>query len=138
MDGGSGNAIEIAGGIKVSGSNKAAFVLTADNTNLSGLGYVNPIGVRINNALCNNDPNAMIFVTQIWRQSPVSLGIGSGTSSLEYGAPVYPYYNSSDGYWYVVHYLDGVAGYRDGGFTPNEITVAPVAGSQYNILIIKQ
>ena len=105
---------------------------------MSGLGYSDIHGVRIDNALCNNDPNAMIFITQVWRQAPVSLGIGAGTTTIEYGAPVYPYYNTSDGYWYVFHYFGGVAGYRDGGFTPNETYIQPTVGSKYNILIVKQ
>ncbi len=51
---GAGYALELTGGgIRVTGSNKPAF-------QLNGVG-----NIEINSPLCNNNPNAMIFVTQI-------------------------------------------------------------------------
>jgi hypothetical protein len=137
VDGGGGNALEIAGGIKVSGANKAAFILTADNSNLSGLGFVDPHGVRIDNALSNNNPTAIILVTQVMTGPPTIVIPSSGTLTSDIGAPIYVYYHT-DGYWYVVQHSSGVGGYGDGGFTPHEVYTHPVVGSKYNVLIINQ
>lgn len=55
---GAGNALIINNGaIKVSGTNKAAFVHTVTNAN-----KVTPTNTQIDNPLCNGDPNAIILV----------------------------------------------------------------------------
>jgi hypothetical protein len=53
-----GTALELDGAIKVSGSNKAAFVHTATAANTGGTHIT-----TLDNLLTNGDPNALLFVT---------------------------------------------------------------------------
>ena len=65
VNGGAQNALEISGGIKVSGNNKPAFQLTVDASNLIYSLSSDLIGFKIDNVFCNNDPNALIFITPV-------------------------------------------------------------------------
>ena len=84
INGGSGNALEIGGGIKVSGNNKAAFQLTIDATNRYPPGVGSTVwGFTIDNALCNNDPNALIFITPVQYKKTFSVDYNAGTGKWQ-------------------------------------------------------
>jgi len=106
-------ALDIANGpLKVSGSNPVAFVV--NNANSSCINYQIPgdgIVLLIDNPYCNNDPNAMLFITNRnnwW--SIVDAVVGVSYSS---------YYNK----WYI---------------HDTEIGEDIGCGSEFNVLVIKQ
>lgn len=74
-----GAALEVAGGIKVSGSNKPAFVHTASATNIVSN------STCIDNVLTNGKPNAIVMVTQLFSATEVynnsSVGVFYRTAS---------------------------------------------------------
>jgi len=83
-------ALDVGGSIRFSGANPAAFTLTLKgNMMYNGTGpsaaidSVQGIYVKINHPVCNNDPDAMLFVT------PTS------------GKSMRVLYNELDGYWYM-------------------------------------
>lgn len=139
----SGNAIEISGGIKVSGSNKPAFTLTCDATNLTD-DYTPPVnyypghnyhGVWIDNTLSNGDPNAIILVTPV-----------------DYTFPYAVSYDSNAGKWKIKINPAGVtetscfgqANPQGVGCGAYYVSVMPYnpqtisAGNKFNVMIIKQ
>ncbi len=73
---GLGTALEIGnGGIKVTGTNKAAFVHTATPAN-----KLSANGTDVDNAMCNGDPNCILIVTQklnpsgiVYNNSPIGV-----------------------------------------------------------------
>ncbi len=77
--GAGGSALEISGGIKVSGSNKAAFIHVATTAN-------KPASIQnvtcIDNVLTNAKPNAIVIITQNF-----------GSSSVYNNSPVGVFYN---------------------------------------------
>jgi len=105
---GIGTPFELSNGaIKVSGTNKAAFVHTATVAN-----KISANGSDIDNALCNGDPNAFVFVTQ--RLNP--------TSIVYNNSPIGVYYNSR-GRWEIF----------------NETIGSPIpVNAQFFVLVIKQ
>ncbi len=103
VTGGTGTALQVDGAIRVTGT-KAAFKhdVTADNT-----GPVSTFTV-VNNPLTNNDPNALLFITQ------------SGGGDL---GPIGVEYDSGSGRWRIKR-LDGGA--------------MPIGAASFNVLVIKQ
>ena len=138
-----GNALEISGGIKVSGNNKPAFVLTCDATNLTDnynppVNYVpgnNYHGVYIDNALSNGDPNAIILIT-----------------SIDYAAPFTVSYDTNVGKWKIkinssgadensCYGLANPQGGACGAYYVSVMGYSPQLlnpGNKFNVLIIKQ
>ncbi|HQW01117.1 MAG TPA: hypothetical protein PLV75_04975 [Saprospiraceae bacterium] len=92
-------ALDINGGIKVSGTAPAAFRLIANSSNM----YDDTLGlstdycryIRIDNAYANNNPDALIMITPL---EP---------------SPVCAWYYVEDGYWYIRSALQ----WRFGGLT---------------------
>ncbi|RYU95145.1 DUF7452 domain-containing protein [Emticicia agri] len=84
---GVGTALQIDNGtIKVSGSNRAAFVHTATVANKIGTNSTD-----IDNPMCNGDPNCLVFITQ--RLNPEGL--------IYNNSPVGVFYNSNRGKWVI-------------------------------------
>lgn len=108
--GGAANALDISGGIKVSGSNKPAFQLMVNAANqiISSTSHDgNQItGFVIDNALSNNDPNAMLFVT------PVATANNRNIKAFAVE------FNSGTGYWQVNAYIPG---YTSVGWTNENV-----------------
>ena len=146
VDGGSGNAIEVSGAIKVSGSYPTAFVVMASAGNLTD-GYTPPVNyssptyyqsVIIDNALCNADPNAILIVTQ--QRYPGS------------AFPISVYYDATLTKWKVSINPDqvnrsscyGIAsptGGCGGGYVKSVMEYLPGGlntGDKFNVLVIKQ
>ncbi|MFN8299553.1 MAG: hypothetical protein U0T75_10630 [Chitinophagales bacterium] len=82
---GVGTALEINnGGIKVSGTNKAAFVHTATVAN-----KLSANGTDVDNVLCNGDPNCFLIVTQKLNPSGIVYN----------NSPIGVYYNTTRNKW---------------------------------------
>jgi hypothetical protein len=121
-------ALELSGAIKVSGTNKAAFVLTATAGDIASNGHK----LIIDHPLSNNDPNAILFVT--------GRNIQDFTMNYDPGIGKWYLYTDqkkSEGYYDIR--------YKDWNNTNNMVTVEmlPVyylfaTGQKFNILIIKQ
>lgn len=105
---GVGIPFELSNGpIRVSGNNKAAFVHTATAANKKDLN-----GTDIDNALCNDDPNCFLIVTQ-----------KLGAANLVYNnSPIGVYYNPTRNRWEIF----------------NENNVAIPTNAQFNVWVIKQ
>jgi hypothetical protein len=83
-----GTAIEIEGGIKVTGTTRPAFVVgTGGNAT-----------VTINNALCNGNPNAIIIATPNTNSGP----------SANFVVPFSVFYNTATSRWIITR-MDGLA-----------------------------
>ncbi|UEG48821.1 hypothetical protein LK994_09250 [Ferruginibacter lapsinanis] len=138
VEGGTGTALEISGGIKTTGSTKAAFRLTADNSNLWDVinnitpSFNDPNGVRINSPLCNNNPNALIFITQVATNSPADINLSS------YGGNLYAYYLSASGYWYITQYPMVIKQWNGNPNFPIGKSTLFKVGDTFNVLIINQ
>ena len=82
---GLGTALEISNGaIKVSGTNKAAFVHTATPAN-----KLSANGTDVDNAMCNGDPNCILIVTQKLNPSGIVYN----------NSPIGVYYNTTRTKW---------------------------------------
>lgn len=107
----SGNALVLDGPIKVSGTRPTAFVLSGQTVTAGANGYVNGNTIRIENPLCDNDPNAMLIVTHN------NVGLAA-TLNKAYSV----YYNTGVNRWFI--YLDDAS--------------AMPANVVFNVMIIKQ
>ncbi len=67
--------IDVAGAIKVSGSNPAAFVHTATASSKNVGSCLTDQCTAIDNALINDDPDALLFVTQRYNEGEDSDGV---------------------------------------------------------------
>ncbi|MEO6556113.1 MAG: hypothetical protein ABIN92_01255 [Ferruginibacter sp.] len=139
INGGSDNALEIDGGIKVSGNNKPAFQLTVNAANALFWGNIytdKAYGFTIDNALCNNDPNALIFITAVGGERTKIFSV---------------MYNAGSGKWQCIASETGGEVYLDywevnlpGGVTSfindfqGKTAILFHTGDKFNILIIKQ
>jgi hypothetical protein len=104
---GVGVALEVDNGaIRLAGVNKAAFIHTATVGN-----KLSANGTDIDNAMCNGDGTALLFVTQ-----------RLGTGIVYNNAPVGVYYNTIRNKWEIF----------------NENNVAIPTGAQFHVLVIKQ
>jgi hypothetical protein len=113
---GAGTALEITNGaIKVSGANPAAFVVEVQEDS-----YYN--SYEIDHPLCNNDPNAMLFV--IYRQDNWPDG---GTRQIYH--PLMVRYKSATKRWYII---------KEDNDMPNQVGTPFYKGMRFNVLIIKQ
>lgn len=82
---GLGTALEVGnGGIKVSGTNKAAFIHTATPAN-----KLSANGTDVDNAMCNGDPNCILIVTQKLNPSGIVYN----------NSPIGVYYNTTRTKW---------------------------------------
>jgi hypothetical protein len=93
VNGGTGNALEIQGGIKVSGGQPAIFQLVATDLNLSDkniYGYYE--SVTIDNIYCNNDPTAIILITPLVNRSGVWVQYDTAINrwKIRFELPVFP------------------------------------------------
>jgi hypothetical protein len=103
---GTGTALEIGNGaIRVTGNNRTAFVHTATIATKVTLN-----GTIIDNAMCNGDPNCILFVTQ-------RLG-----NNIADNSPLGVFYDTSRQKW---------------GIFNQNLTEVPT-NTQFNILVIKQ
>jgi len=114
-----GAALEISGGIKVSGSNKVAFTHTAVAANVcSNI-------TCIDNVLTNNKPNAILIITQIYNPN--------GTSSGTYNpSPVGVYYSAASASVFPNKWC--VFNQGTNGSTPP----AMPANASFNVLVFNQ
>ncbi|NJK45540.1 MAG: hypothetical protein HC933_15835 [Pleurocapsa sp. SU_196_0] len=113
-----GAALEVSGGIKVSGGNKPAFVHQAIASNSFG-NYT-----CINNALTNNRPNAILIVTQNF--NPNGTLVDSGV-----------YNDESIGVFYGTSSLDPVAFNKWCIFNQDTSSLIPV-NADFNVLVFNQ
>ena len=106
---GLGTALKIDNGaIKISGTNRAAFVHTATLANKIGVN-----STEIDNVMCNNDPDCFLFVTQ--KQNP-------DAPSAYNNSPVGVAYNAAKNKWTIF----------------NENSSSITTNAQFNVLVIKQ
>ncbi|HET7436332.1 MAG TPA: hypothetical protein VFN10_16600 [Thermoanaerobaculia bacterium] len=102
---GMGTALEVDNGaIRITGTNRAAFIHTATDAN-----KFDANGTDIDNAMCNNDPNALLFVTQRY-------------SNVYNNSPIGVFYNPTRFRWEIF----------------NENNTAIPTNAQFNVLVIKQ
>jgi hypothetical protein len=95
------------GSIKVSGVNKSAFVHTATVAN-----KISSNGTDVDNPLCNGDPNAFLFVTQMLNPAAITYN----------NSPIGVYYNTARSKWEIF----------------NQNNAAIPTNAQFNVLVIKQ
>ncbi len=147
--GGLGTAIQISGGIKVSGL-KSAFQLTIDANNAILVGGIgdnkNDItGFVIDNILCNGKPDALIYVTAVANTLNTYVTYNASTSKWECYAQLISvkpvvYYNRQVTKHEHSIYNDAVEGESVSFIQDGNVGVLnlPKAGYKYNILIINQ
>lgn len=109
-------ALDVDGAIKVSGTNRAAFVHTATALN-SAVSSCEPGDhcTVIDNPMTNDDPNAMLFITQRYNEGDSLLGV---------------YNNASAGVWFEPTLNKWVIF--------NEGFEAMPVGAKFNVLVVKQ
>jgi hypothetical protein len=110
-----GNAIELQGGIKVSGTaaNRAAFQITANSGNLVSFIDAGEY-LRINSAYSNNNPTCMIFVTPIG-----DLTNGNPTSGISPAVFYDNFYNA----WFIQNRKNSTNGSITNGQTFNVMII---------------
>jgi hypothetical protein len=147
--GGLGTAIQISGGIKVSGL-KSAFQLAIDVDNAILIGGIgdnkNDIrGFVIDNILSNGKPDALIFVTGVDNSLNTYVTYNASTSKWECYAQLLStkpviYYNRQVTKHEHSIYNDAVEGESVSFISDGNVGVLnlPQAGYKYNILIINQ
>jgi hypothetical protein len=111
-----GAALELDGAIKVSGSNKTAFVHEATVASKVVPSCVNTQCTFIDNPLTNGDPNAMLIITQRYN-------VGSSLGGVYNDNPVGVWYEPSLQKWTIFN---------------EDPTVAMPTGARFNVLVIKQ
>jgi hypothetical protein len=114
-----GNAIELQGGIKVSGTatNRAAFQLIASASNLTTLAPDFGSVLRIESPLSNNNSTCMLFVT------PVEQYLSGGNNTAFAVAPAV-FYDATSQRWYI----------KNTANTTNEESI--LIGQQFNVMIV--
>ncbi len=120
---GVGTAIELSNGaIKVSGTNRTAFTQTLSSQlvfSASGPFPVAESAYVIDNPVCNDDPNAIVFAQTLGHLSTSAIFPGYTSND---SAPVYAAYVAEIGRWCLFHYSDN----------------SYYATAAFNILVIKQ
>jgi hypothetical protein len=106
-----GNALVLDGPVRVSGSRPAAFVVQGQTTTPNANGYVSGAQFLIDNAMCNNDPNAILIVTHRTVSTITALQTGYGV-----------FYNTTVNRWFI--YMENAA--------------AMPGNAIFNVMIIKQ
>jgi hypothetical protein len=109
--GGTGNALELEGGIRVSGSSRAIFQITADASNLSDF-FDGPQYLRISNTFANSNPTAILIVTPEVTESVITVI----TPAV--------FYRTSNGRWYIKNQAN-VSGSQ-----------SVLAGQKYNVMVV--
>jgi hypothetical protein len=112
---GSSTALELEGGIKVSGTaaNRAAFQITASAGNL--VSFIDGgVYLRINSAYANNNPTCMIFVTPIGGSTS-----GNPTSGISPAVFYDNFYNA----WFIQNRKNSTDGSITNGQTFNVMIV---------------
>ena len=92
--------------------------------------------IRIDNAVCDGNPNAKIFITQgkqatanAWGHEDAKLSNGGGT--------LYATYSTKMNKWFIMQYHAVVDGYTDGGHTANEVATSFNAGDVFNVMVLQ-
>lgn len=82
-----GVALELNGGIKVTGSfGRCAFTVLGQTSSSGTDGYVSANTMLIDNPFCNNEPNAMLLITHNWSAGGNNIYLNNKTVGVYYAA----------------------------------------------------
>lgn len=93
-------------------------------------------GIRIDNAACDGNPSAVLFITQQKKTIPSNWG-GENAEINNGGGTLYAVYSNKYKKWFIKQYQQVVNGYTDGGHTLKGVWTTFNEGDTFNVLVSK-